>query len=117
MSEDSVDDLIDQLNNLELSQREIDRKRENLTSRLVRARAQERGAAARESASERTGVERFCVGDRVRITNEIRSSFLGRRPTAADRRATVLRITEKRVHFRTDSGVTTSRAPNNLVFE
>ena len=116
MSEDSVDDLISQLNSLELSQRELDRKRENLTSRLVRARAQERGAA-RESASERTGVERFRVGDRVRITNEIRSSFLGRRPTPADRRAVVIRITEKRVHFRTDSGITTSRAPNNLAFE
>lgn len=116
MPGDSVDELISRLNALELSQREIDRKRENLTSRLVRARAQEKGAAD-GIVPERAGVQRFRVGDRVRITNEIRSSFLGRRPTAADRRATVVGITEKRVQFRTDSGFTTSRAPQNLAFE
>ena len=108
---DSVDDLI----------RRIERLRIEETAplrRLVQARAAETRGNPQQAnqQADRTGAAQFRVGDRVRITNEVRALF-GRRVTPADRVGTVCRITEQRVHMRTDSGNTTTRAPHNIRHE
>ena len=57
-------------------------------------------------------------GDRIRITNLIRKPLNW--PEGApwteenERKATVTRVTDKQVHFRTDNGRTTWRAPHNI---
>jgi hypothetical protein len=102
---DSVDELIQRLAALRVEETA-------LLNRLVQARAAE-NREPQQRTTDRTGVERFRVGDRVRITSEVRT--FGRRVTQADRVGTVYRITERRVHVRTDSGITTNRAPHNLV--
>ena len=101
MSDESVDELIQQLERLRV-------RESNILQKLVSARARE--TRARQLGTE-AGV--FRVGSRVEITNRINTSF-GRTLTADDRRAVVTRVTTARVYFRTVNGNNTWRARHNL---
>jgi len=108
MSEDSVDQLIRELEGLRVQEQAILR-------RLVAARAREtRNPETRRSHTrDGTQVAGFRIGDRVRITNEVRSP-IGRRVNSRDRTGTVTKITRKRVFIQTDNGGSMNRAPTNL---
>ena len=57
-------------------------------------------------------------GDRVRIKNKVKkpATWPDERPwiKEAARLATITRVTKDQIHFRTDNGTATWRAPNNL---
>lgn len=55
----------------------------------------------------------FSPGDKVVITNKTNPPS-GVRPSPQDKTGEVISVTPKRVRVRTDSGVITSRAPQNL---
>lgn len=91
--QDTVDQLIENLQDLRIVEAD-------LLQRLVVARANEpRVAVAGEST--RTGAALFRIGDRVKITNKIRSPF-GRNANPGDRSGAVIKITPKRVFILTD---------------
>lgn len=99
--EESVEDLIRELETLSLRGTEVARRL--------------RAARGREAAGQRPPRHHgnvFQVNDRVRIANGI--TVLGRRATEADRRGTVTKITAERVRLLTDSGLVVRRAPHNL---
>jgi len=73
----------------------------------------QREREAREAEAARIPRANFCIGDRVEITNEVKSFF--RRPeTINDRRGTVMKLTEQRVVIQMYNGVTVYRAPINV---
>jgi hypothetical protein len=106
MADDSVDSLIRQLEILRLDQ-------ESILRCLVAARAREACSGPSSSEHGIAGSHRFRIGDRVRITNEVRSP-IGRQANEGDRTGTVTKIMRKRVFVRTDNGWGTNRAPSNL---
>jgi hypothetical protein len=74
----------------------------------------------REGAGHRSGSEVFppiVVGDRVRIVNRVnRPNGWPPAPSdSVDQVATVTRVTSGRVYFTTDTGISTWRAPANVV--
>jgi hypothetical protein len=112
MSKETVDDLIQQLKNIRLQESEV-------LDRLYRARQlekEEQGAHTDDTASSQ-----LKEGDRVTITNNIRTPF-GRKANTGDRDSTVLRAKPQtdenadtvRIHIRTDNGFTTWRLKKNL---
>jgi len=103
MPRDSVDELIQQLETLRVEEQAILR-------RLVDARTRETRERNTDADNE---ARRFRIGDRVRITNQIRNP-IGRQANERDRTATVTKLTEKRVFVRTDNGTNTNRSPENL---
>ena len=107
MSNESVDDLIRQLETLRLQQ-------ERVTQRLVVARAREaRNDNYTRARDNRARNDIFAVGGRVRILNRVRVTT-GLAVTDNDRRATITRITPTRIYFRTVNGNETWRARSNL---
>jgi hypothetical protein len=107
MAEESVDELILQLERLRIQE-------DALLRQIVRARARE--SQTRQETSS-TGADseaaNYRIGDRVRVTNQSRG-ILGRQVTDRDCVGTVTKITKKRVFLRTDNGTNTNRAPENL---
>jgi hypothetical protein len=101
MSNESVDQLIAQLESLKLQETTILRK-------LVAARAQENSNRISEERAEV-----FSIGDTVLITNRVRTTS-GHAPSSNDKTGIVTKITDKRVFFRTLSGTDTWRARHNL---
>jgi len=101
---DSVDDLIRELRDLEIQQAAIVR-------RLAAARARER--ETRETGAASVPRADFCIGDRVEITNEVKS-FFGRPVNINDRRGTVTKLTQQRVVIQTYNGAMVYRAPINV---
>ncbi len=96
MPTDSVDDLILQLEDLQI-------REAALRQRIVVARARE---AHEQEAQEQRVI--FRPGDRVEITNLNEDTGL------RHRRAVVTKVTDFRVHYRTDSGTHSNRKPSNL---
>ena len=101
----SVDELLQRLERLHIEEEQVLRE-------LVAARARETADAAPNN-SEGTTTREFRVGDRVRITNAIRSP-LGRPANEGDRVGTVTKVTRKWVFLVTGNGGSTNRAPSNL---
>jgi len=101
---DNVDDLIRQLRDLEIQQA-------TLVRRLAAARTRER--AAREAETAHVPRANFCIGDRVKITNEVKSLF-GRSININDRRGTVTKLTAQCVVIQTFNRATVYRAPANV---
>lgn len=93
---EEIDQLIQELKDLQVRQNRI----------LEKIQSAER----RNKAQNTTG---FTPGDKVVITNRT-SPPSGAKPSAQDKTGVVVSVTAKRVQIRTDSGVTTSRAPHNL---
>ena len=103
MGEESVDELIQQLEHIRLQETRI-------IQRLVRARANETRANETRAQEEE---QSFRIGDKVLITNKVKVQ--GRAVTIEDRRGIVTNITSKRIYFRTESGYNTWRARTNLL--
>jgi hypothetical protein len=107
MEDIDVDELIAELSALRIrvARLEADRDREN---------------AARETtiATETAAFGDLRVGDRVQIKNRVRkpATWSSTKPWSEEREriATVTRITPEQIHFVTDNGTRTWRAPNNL---
>ena len=91
-----VEGLVKQLRDLQLEQAEVIRRIE---------------VAVKSKAH--TNTEKLSPGDRVQILTKVKP-IRGVAPTKLDRVGQVLSITPKRVKAKTDSGVTTLRAPHNL---
>lgn len=105
MAEESVDELIRQLETLRV-------REDTLLRQIIRARARESQQEQGTSGADREAA-RYYIGDRVRIVNPTRG-LIGRPVTDRDRIGTVTKITRKRVFLQTDNGVNTNRAPENL---
>lgn len=106
MAEDSVDELILQLERLRV-------REDALLRQIVQARARESQERQENSTGADSEAASYRIGDRVRVTNQSRG-ILGRQVTDRDRVGTVTKITKKRVFLRTDNGTSTNRAPENL---
>jgi hypothetical protein len=116
MSNETVDDLIQQLKNIRLQESEV-------LDRLYRARQLEKEEREANTDGPPTPSSQLKEGDRVTITNGIRTPF-GRRANIGDRNSTVLRAQHQdeqnlfvdtiRIHIRTDNGFTTWRLKKNL---
>jgi hypothetical protein len=108
MSNESVDELINQLESLRIQEASI-------LQRLIAARERESLAATRRTRTRETDteIEPFTVGRRVQVTNNIRGTF-GRSVTINDKRAFITRVTLTRIYFRTVNGNNTWRSRTNL---
>jgi len=102
---DSIDDLIWQLRDLEIQQAAI-------ICRLAVVQTREREARC-EAEATRVLRANFCIGDRVEITNEVKS-FFGRPVTINDCRGTVMKLTKQHVVIQTYNGATVYQAPTNV---
>lgn len=124
---EDIDSLIEQLARLHLQQAILRREEEDILRKLLLARGKdftERQADRTTSTTEVDNIPQprihqvrrdgYRVGDRVRITNRIDTSF-GRPHNEKDRTGIVTKITAKRVFLRTDNNNITSRSPNNLI--
>jgi hypothetical protein len=108
MVEESVEELIRQLEALRV-------REDTLVQQIIQARARENQQQEQNTGA---GVDRaaadYRIGDRVRIVNQSRG-LIGKAPvTECDWVGTVTKITRKRVFLRTDNGTNTNRAPENL---
>ena len=87
-------------------------------ARLEADRDRENAARAAPVAAEAVVFGDLRVGDQVRIRNRVRKPATWPRNTTwseeRERTATVTRVTPEQVHFITDNGTRTWRAPNNL---
>ena len=92
-----VDEIIQQLQNLQVQQKE-------LTARLAKEREKEKKANTAEPS--------FRVGQKVIVTTA--SLTLGKPIPAAGSRGTVTTITAKRIQIRLADGRLTRRAPTNV---
>ncbi len=67
---------------------------------------------------DRREVNGIAVGDRVRVKNKVKkpATWISTTPWSADKErvATVTRVTPTQIHFVTDNGTKTWRAPNTL---
>jgi hypothetical protein len=105
MAEESVDELIRQLETLRVQE-------DTLLQQIIQARARESQQGQGTNSADREAA-RYYIGDHVRITNPMRG-LIGRPVTDRDQVRTVTKITRKRVFLQTDKGVNTNRAPKNL---
>jgi hypothetical protein len=105
MAEESVDELIRQLETLRIQE-------DTLLWQIIQARARESQQGHGTDGTNRRAA-RYYIGDHVQITNPTRG-LIGRPVTNRDRVGTVTKITRKRVFLQTDSGINTNRAPENL---
>ncbi len=108
MSNESVDELINQLESLRIQETIV-------LQRLIAARERESLATTQGGRTRGidTETEPFRIGGRVQVTNRIRATF-GRSATINDTRAYITRVSQTRVYFRTVNGNTTWRARTNL---
>ena len=107
--EEALDELTNELRQLRI--REV-----KVLSQI--RRLNELRAAREEAPVARFEVNGFRVGDRVRITNKVKKPATWPRgqvwSESEFRSATVTRVTRLQIHFVTDNGISTWRAPNNL---
>jgi hypothetical protein len=111
MSKESVDKLINQLEELRIKEASVLRRLVSARERETRARTRSNEDRVRNEDT-RPEQEVFSIGDRVQVTNHVRVAF-GRAVTIDDRRATVTSTTLTRVYFKTVNGNTTWRAGSN----
>jgi cell division septum initiation protein DivIVA len=107
MVEESVDELIQQLEALRVQE-------DTLVQQIIQARARENQQQEQNTSA---GVDRvaadYGIGDRIRIVNQSHG-LIGKAVTKCDWVRTVTKITRKRVFLRTDNGTNTNRAHENL---
>jgi hypothetical protein len=106
--EESLEELVNELQHLSIRQVEV----LNRIQRLNELHAVEGTAVGRIQ------VNGFRAGDRVRITNKVKRPAAWPRERVWSesefRSATVTKVTRLQIHFVTDNGITSWRAPNNL---
>jgi hypothetical protein len=105
MAEESVDELIRQLEMLRIQE-------DTLLRQIIQARARESQQGQGTNGANREAA-RYYIGDHVRITKPTRG-LIGKPETDRDRVGTVTKITRKRVFLQTDNGINTNRVPENL---
>lgn len=102
-----IDDLIAELSALRIR-----------VARLEADRDKENAVRVAPVAAAAVALGDLEVGDRVRIKNKVRkpATWPSATPWSEEREriATVTRVTTEQVHFVTDNGTRTWRAPNNL---
>lgn len=105
-----IDSLTQELQNLHLRIEQIERT-------IAAQTASQRGRIE-SAANERHEINGIAVGDRVRVKNKVKkpATWISETPWSAnkERIATVTRVTPLQIHFVTDNGTRTWRAPNNL---
>jgi hypothetical protein len=105
MAERQLNDLLEKLKALHIEEASILTQIEELNS-------------ARATAAPEKRVNGIARGDRVRIQNRVRKPATWTSETewteAKERLATVTRVTQEQIHFVTENGTRTWRAPNNL---
>ena len=115
--EDSIEDLLEDLRQLRI--------RETAIIARIQSAAERRGRPTAFAAANRSGEQEqppsvtnvhFAIGARVRIKNKIRRPATAGGDWTEDRErvATVTGVRVDQVHFVTDNGTRTWRAPNNL---
>jgi hypothetical protein len=108
MAERQIEDLINELRTLKLRVETLEAENNN---RNVRPESND---YTQSKYVER--VNGIGTGDRVRITNRVKKPADWTRAwdERKERVATVTRVTPSQIHFTTDNGVNTWRAPNNV---
>ena len=109
MQDEQVEDLIRELKSLNLRRNEI----------FAQLEAAYTGHDSEEEARRSIGgssANGFKKGDRIRIRNKVKRPAAWTRPwdKEKEKTATVTRVTATQVHYITDNGVETWRAPNNV---
>jgi hypothetical protein len=109
MQDEQVEDLIRELKSLNLRRNEIFAELEAAYTGCDGEEVTRRPA----SGSVANGINK---GDRIRIRNKVKKPAAWTRPwdKEKERTATVTRVTATQVHYITDNGVETWRAPNNV---
>ena len=111
MERQSIEALIQELDRLQIAQvlviNEI--RQRNVLEGYVQA-VREPPAAREPARTESPAVSDFRIGDKVRITNSV-SNLLGRRTGKKDGEGVVFKLTKKRVHIRTVTGMSPLRSP------
>jgi hypothetical protein len=109
MEERKLDELIGKLKALKIEEASI-------LAQIADLNASESVVATAASTEER--VNGIARGDRVRIKNRVRKPATWtskvERTEAKERVATVTRVTPEQIHFVTENGTQTWRAPNNV---
>jgi hypothetical protein len=105
MAEESIDELIRQLEMLRV-------REDTLLRQIIQSRVRESQQGQGTNGADREAA-RYYIGDRVRITNPTHG-LIGRPVTDRDQVGTVTKITRKRVFLQTDNSVNTNHAPENL---
>ena len=107
MAERQIEELIEELRTLRLRVATLEAENDQRTRR-------ESLESTRSSTAEQ--VNGIRKGDRVRITNAVKKPAYWTRAwdENKERVATVTKVTPLQIHFRTDNGVNTWRAPNNV---
>jgi hypothetical protein len=117
MAERQIEELIRELRTLKL--RVATLEAENDEQRVRRESSEYSRTITTASSSSTHSVERvndIGRGDRVRITNTVKKPAYWTKAwdEKKERLATVTKVTPSQIHFRTDNGVNTWRAPNNV---
>jgi hypothetical protein len=109
MTEERIKFLIEELKRLEIRQAVVIAELEATNERRTN------GNTTTSNEASTTGLT---IGDRVRITNQVKKPATWNNTVLWDkereRLATVTRVSAKQIHFVTDNGTNTWRAPNNL---
>jgi hypothetical protein len=116
MDDRTVEELIEELRAL--------RVRENLIITQLETRVRDQAVETPPRTTRQvthefvTTVNGFTRGDRIRITNKVRKPATWNNDREwteeRERTATVTRVRTDQIHFITDNGVETWRAPNNV---
>lgn len=108
MAERQIEELIEELRTLKLRVATLEAENEQ--------RIRRDSVDSARSSTATTQVNGIGKGDRVRITNAVKKPAYWTRAwdEEKERSATVTRVTPLQIHFRTDNGVNTWRAPNNV---
>jgi hypothetical protein len=117
MAERQIEELIRELRTLKL--RVATLEAENDYQRARRESSEHTRtltAASNNSTHDMERVNGIGRGDRVRITNTVKKPAYWTKAwdEKKERVATVIKVTPSQIHFRTDNGVNTWRAPNNV---
>jgi hypothetical protein len=109
MQDEQVEDLIRELKSLNLRRNEI-------FAQLEVAYTGHDGEEAARRPTRDSVANGINKGDRIRIRNKVKKPAAWTRPwdKEKERIATVTRVTATQVHYITDNGVETWRAPNNV---
>jgi hypothetical protein len=115
---DIFTDIIQRLKDLEIARNRLNQEETRLLNRLEVENARRAQVQRVRGPNNNAPPHTFAVNDRVHITNIVRRPRNWDVETAWDERAahraTVTSVELERVHFVTDNGISTWRAPQNL---
>lgn len=112
MAEKQIEELTKELRTLKIRVATLEAENDQ----RVRRESREHTRALATPSNEKEQVNGIGIGDRVRITNHVKKPAYWTKAwdEKKERVATVTKINPLQIHFRTDNGVNTWRAPNNV---